>query len=159
MMTKKTIALVAALAALTACDNDGIGADPPASLAGTWSYSIYNLREPGLNCDMTGAVLHLTQSGTTLSGMLDVGDAQVECTLNTGGDYEPTAGSGEVTGSYQGGEVEISEDLLMGEQVVFTRIATGSAEGNQVSGTVTVVETDLSGNLHELTGTFRLRKQ
>ena len=159
MMTKKTIALVTALTALTACDNDGTGSNPPSSLAGTWSYSIYNLREPGLDCDMTGAVLHLAQSGTTLTGMLDVGDAQMECIMPTGSDYEPTLGSGEVTGSYQGGEVKLSEDLLMGEQVVFTRIASGSAEGSQVSGTVTVVETDLSGNVHELTGTFRLRKQ
>ncbi len=126
MRVRRIIPLV--VLALAACAGDSTG---PKSLTGSWTYVAKDLSSPillGLSCGVSGMVVELVQSGSTVTGTTTSGTLRCIAPVSAK-DTTYTLPAQTVEGSVDGSAVTLD----MG-----TMHHVGTVNGGTVSGTVTL---------------------
>jgi hypothetical protein len=156
-MKTARLALSAAVLTLAACGGDDPTAPTPArnaNVAGSWSYTLENLRNGPMECDFTGAVLTLAQADSVITGTLDTSEASMECSVD---DliHTPDFAGGPVRGVVRGNQVVI-EQQEMADIEVYYRGIDGFLQNGAMVGTVTVRQWEsATSSTRVFTGQFR----
>lgn len=152
LLSTTAVALLAA-----ACGGDDPTAPTPArnvNVAGSWSYTLENLRNGPMECDFTGAVLTLTQADSVITGTLDTSEAEMPCNVS---DliHTPHFAGGPVRGKVSGNRVVI-EQQEMADIEVYYRGIDGFLQNGAMVGTVTVRQWEsATSSTRVFTGQFR----
>ena len=149
-MSKATVVLASALAALAAGCGGGDSTGPKTNLSGNWIYSASNLSAGGsLTCNVSGVGVSITQSGSTFSGSYNGGT--ISCT-DPSGTYGGAIGSGTVVnGALSGNSVSFDLDTSDWHD-------TGSVNGSSMSGTV-VIHLVVNGSAVIVSGSWGAARQ
>jgi hypothetical protein len=143
----KVPVLVLSLTVLVAgCSNNSTG--PKTNVNGSWTYTASNLAGAGLSCDVTDALLVLTQVGSTFSGTYS--DAILTCSDGNRTVTEPPASGTIVSGQINGSSVTFSIDDS-------AYANTGAISGNSMNGTA-VLNVNFGSGVVTLAGTWAAAK-
>lgn len=145
---KQTLALIPLALVLSFGCSDSSGPKND-SVSGIWAYSATNVQGSGANCNSTGTILTLTQTGATFSGTYAGGT--LACTTPIGPVQQQIPTGVVANGTVSGSAVSFNFDTSDWTN-------TGTFSGTTMTGTL-VVRVTFGGTSAVLTGAFTATKQ